>query len=76
MSAARILGASYVAAVLAGDTVMMASYVEANGAQAVLDALTSQILVLGRRVAVDEDRALTQVGDAMVAAARALDALA
>lgn len=65
----RVLGASYLSAVLHDDRDMVAAYRDAYDAGELLDALSSQLVVMGNRIATTSNRTPGEVGDDMVAAA-------
>lgn len=71
----NVLGAAYLQALFAGDDELAKALRGAHSDADLLDALTPQLLVLGRRIATDSDRTLTEVGDALVRAAHGLASL-
>lgn len=68
----RVLAAVYTAAVLSNDQDMLAMYRLSYTPDELLEALEFQVAIMGRRIAVDSDRTLTEVGDSFVAAANVL----
>lgn len=63
------LGAGYIAAILTEDTDLIQCFETAYTAAELLAFSRSQILALGRRVAVDTERSMAEVGSQMIAAA-------
>jgi hypothetical protein len=64
-----VVGAGYVAAMLTGDDELSAAYEVAFSPTELLQALHSQLLILGRRVAVDSNRTPAELGDQLIGAA-------
>ena len=64
-----IVGAGYLAAMLGGDDELAACFEAAFGPAELMGALHTQLRVLGRRVATDSDRTLSQLGDDLIGAA-------
>lgn len=67
------VGAGYANALLSGDEEMQACFRQAFTAEQLLDALSTQVLVMGRRLARRNSVTPTQVGDALVYAAKILE---
>lgn len=71
----NVVGAGYVAAMLAGDDELSRAYEEAFSSAELLSAVHSQLLILGRRVAAESNRTVAELGDHLVGAALLLQQL-
>lgn len=68
----RVLGASYVSALLTEDEQALAMYRASYNSVQLLRAVGSQIVILGRRVAVESGRTMAELGADLVEAAELL----